>query len=115
MLYIQRGTPPNEAVEGNNNQPHIVWFQEESDDEDIMQQLFIAVEQTLMLETNNLVTAVYACLAAHYIFNLSYHPKSGDFWVFIQERVLDIPSDKYRKRYPSSTSHFTGIARMMKV
>jgi len=30
--------------------------------------------------------------AAHYIFNLAYHAKTGDVWVFIQEKELGIPS-----------------------
>ena len=93
-------------MEAKNNQPHIVWFQD-VDDEDINQQFFIAVEQSLMLETNNLVSAIFACVAAHYVFNLSYNPKAG---LFIQERICEIPS-KGCKRHASTVSHFSGIAR----
>ncbi len=67
-----------------------------------------SLEQTLMLESTNLIVAVFSVIAAHYIFNLSYHLKSGDFWVFIQERMMGIPSKK-TKRHPSSATHFTGI------
>lgn len=65
-----------------------------------------------MLEANNLVAAVFACMAAHYIFNLSYHAKTGDVWLFVQERILEIPS-KNVKHHPLSVAHFAGIARML--
>ena len=42
------------------------------------------LEQGLMLETSNIVASIF-CVAAHYIFNLAYHAKTGDVWVFIQE------------------------------
>ena len=77
-----------------------------------MQQYFVCVEQELMMESTNIVAAIFFCIAAHYIFNLSYHPKTGDVWLFIQEKVLGIPSKAGVKRHPSSTSHFSGISRI---
>ena len=37
------------------------------------------------------VAAVF-CIAGHYIFNLTYHRKTGDFWLFIQEKILGLLS-----------------------
>lgn len=83
-----------------------------------------------MLECSNIVAAIYFCIAAHYIFNLNYHPKSGtyvnsqhalfqvcwytpgDVWIFVQEKILEIPSKSGIKRHPSSSSHFSGITRI---
>lgn len=66
----------------NKNQSYIVVFKDA--DEDDLQQYFISIEHQLMLESSNILTAVFSCLASHYIFNLSYQRRSGDFWVFIQ-------------------------------
>ena len=68
----------------------------------------------MMLETNSLMSAVFGCIAAHYIFNLSYHEKTGEFWTFIQEKVIEIPS-KTQKKNPSISSHFSGISRMFSI
>ena len=60
----------------------------------------------MMLETNSLMSAVFGCIAAHYIFNLSYHEKTGEFWTFIQEKVIEIPSKEKptQKKNPSISS-----------
>ncbi len=103
-----------EAAERNNNQPHIVVFSDQDDayDDRLAEQHFVCVEQDLMMETSTIMSAIFFCIAAHYIFNLSYHPKAGDVWVFIQEKVLGIPSKTGVKRHPSSMTHFSGISRV---
>ena len=99
-------------MERGNGQPHIVLFCDDNDAaEETLKQYFIAVEGQLMMETMNLTTAIFLCLAAHYIFNLSYHAKTGDVFLFLQDKVLEIPSKAGVKRHPSSTSHFSGILR----
>ena len=108
---MQRGTPPNEATEKENNQPHIVLFKDD-DDEGVLNQCFISIEQQLMMESSNVVSAVFLCIAAHYIFNLSYHRKSGDVWLFIQEKILHLQSKAGLKPHPSTVSNFSGIQRV---
>lgn len=56
--------------------------------------------------------AIFLCLAAHYVFNIEYHPKAKDVWEFIQENVLDISSKGNKKRNATSSTHFSGIKRM---
>lgn len=75
IYCIQRGTPPAEAMEKNNNQPHIIMF---SDEDEPINQYFVAVEQKLMMESSCITAAIFFTVAAHYIFNLSYHPKGGN-------------------------------------
>jgi hypothetical protein len=60
-----------EVMEKDNNQPHIVLLSDQ--DEDDLDQFFICVEQNLMLECSNLISAIFFCIGAHYIFNLNYH------------------------------------------
>ena len=105
------GTPPNKATEKENNQPHIVLFKDD-DDEGVTNQYFISIEQQLMLESSNVVSAVFLCVASHYIFNLSYHRKSGKIWLFIQEKILRLQSKLGLKRHPSTVCHFSGIQRV---
>ncbi len=67
-------------MEPGNSQPYILWFKGEIEEHGVSQQLFIVVEQHMMLETNSLMSAVFGCMAAHYIFNLSYqdfHSRKG--------------------------------------
>lgn len=90
----------------------MVLLSDEGDEDILAEQHFISIEQGLMMETSTIMAFVFFCLAAHYIFNLSYHPKSGDVWVFIQEKVLGIPSKAGLKRHPSAHTHFSGISRM---
>ena len=99
-------------MEKGNNQPHMVLFSDEEDEDCLAEQHFISVEQGLILETSTIVASVFFCIAAHYIFNLSYHTKTGDVWVFIQEKVLGVPSKAGTKRHPSNLTHFSGISRM---
>ena len=98
-------------MEKGNNQAHMVLFSDVEDENCLAEQHFISVEQGLMLETSNIVASIFFCVAAHYIFNLAYHAKTGDVWVFIQE-VLGIPSKAGVKRHPSNLTHFSRISRM---
>ena len=63
-------------MEKSNNQPHIILFSD-PDDDCLTKQYFICVEQDLMLESSSIISAIFFALAAHYVFNLSYHPKTG--------------------------------------
>ena len=76
------------------------------------QQFFICVEHNLMIECSNIAAAIFFCVAAHYIFNLTYNRKANDVWVFIQEKVLGLPSKAGVRRSPSTISHFSGITRV---
>ena len=75
-----------------------------------MQQYFISVEQQLIMESISLVSAIFLCVAAHYVFNLSYHRKTGDVWLFFQEKILGLQSKAGVKRHPSGSAHFSGIS-----
>lgn len=65
-----------------------------------------------MMETSTLVSSIFFAIAAQYIFNLTYHRKSGDVWIFIQEKVVGLASKIGTKRSPSAMSHFSGIQRV---
>ena len=108
-LFVQHGTTPDEAV-GAYTQPYIVHFKDIDDDENCLQQYFILVEHSLMLETHSFTSAVFAAIASYYVFNLSYHNtcKCADFWTFIQEYVLDL-SAKGSKKSPTVLQLFTPL------
>ena len=107
---MQRGTPPSEATLKYNNQPHLVKFQDEDEG---LSQYFIAVEQKLMLECSTLSAALFFGMVAHYIFNLEYHSKVKGVWLFLQDKVFQLPSsDKGGKHSPSCIAHITGISRV---
>jgi len=65
-----------------------------------------------LFECKDLATAVLLLVAAFYIFNLSYNAKAVNFYKFIQEKVIGIPSDKLDKvKSPVALSHISGICR----
>ena len=104
---MQKGTPLTEALEIVNAQPYIIWFQEEDDDDNIGQRLFVVVEREMMLETDSLTTAVFGCVAAHYIFNIAYHEETGDFWYPGENFWNSI--EVLQKKILPTTSHFSAI------
>ena len=59
-----------------------------------------------MTEANDFKTSILLLLAVHYIFNLSYNIKARDFFLFLQEKVLTIPSDIHTKcKLPIGLAH----------
>ena len=64
----------------------------------------------MLCECRDLPTAVLLVLASYYIFNLAYTAKATNFYRFIQEKLLGIPSDDKMKS-PIAVSHFNGITR----
>ena len=111
-FYAQSGTPPSELADKDNNQPHIVVVQQDEYD-----QYFLAIEQSLIMESRDVAGAVFFLLASHYVFNLSYHSKCADLLTFLQERVAKIPSfeasrKKRKEKSPVALSHVNGITRV---
>ena len=51
-------------------------------------------------------------LAAHYIFILTYHKKNRDVWLFVQERVLGLPSKARVKHLLITCSTWHTIRRV---
>ena len=77
---MQRGTPVEEAIDTNNSYPHIVRFVDAAGD--ILPSHFIAVEQELVMECRSIDSALFLLIAAHFVFNMEYHPKVKDFFFF---------------------------------
>ena len=88
-LFFQRGTPAEEAIDRQNNQPHIVRFVDACSD--IPPTYFIAVEQQLLMECRNIQSAVFLMLATYYVFNIEYCAKVKDVLYYLQDRVLGFP------------------------
>ena len=70
---------------------------------------FISVEKTLILESSNIFGEVFYWMAAHYIFNVQYHPKASSILLFLQEKVFSLPSNSVQ-RTPTIMTHVSGIA-----
>lgn len=102
---MQNGTPPSEAPDRENNQPHIVAIER-----DEYYQYMIAVEQSLILDCTEITTALFLLLATHYVFNLSYHMKADEFFTFIQEKIAKIAIDKEAKKRPVAATHVNEIS-----
>ena len=103
---MQRGTPPEEAVDQSNNHRHIIQFFD-SADSDFSPQYFIAVEQSLLVQCKTMKIALFSLLAVHYIFDIEYHYCVKDFYRFVQENLFEIPDTS--KRSVTLSNVFTGI------
>ena len=66
-----------------------------SDNDDITPTYYIAIEQELIVECSNLTKALFCLLAVHYVFDLTYHERVKDFFLFLQEKVMEISSEGY--------------------
>ena len=60
----------------------------------ILSQYFISIRKTLLFECQDLPTSVLMLLASYYIFNLAYTARANNFYRFIQEKFIGIPSDE---------------------
>ena len=86
---MQRGTPPEEAADSTNNQPHIVQFIDTSD-ANFSPQYFIVIEQAVFIECKTMTNAIFTLFAVHYVFNLEYNVRVKDFFRFVQEYLMSI-------------------------
>ena len=83
---MQRGTPDSEAIDLENNQPYILKLFDA--DSDIASQYFIVIEQSLMIECSNMMSALFSLFAVHYVFNIQYHTRLKDFFQLIEDKVI---------------------------
>ena len=105
--YFQRGSPPSDGIDKGTNQPHIVCFVDS--DSDIAPQIFIAIEGHLVIECENLPSAIYSMVAAHYVFDIQYNPRVNDVQLYLQEQVLGV-ADPLLKKSALYSSVISGIA-----
>ena len=62
------------------------------------------------MECSNVAGALFYLIASHYIFNVSYHSKVYDVLRFIQEKIVNIPSDTSKNtKSPVALSYVNGI------
>ena len=86
----------------------------DEEDEDSIQQHFICVEQELILETSNILAAIFFCIAAHYIFNLEYNKYYyKDAAMFIQEFIFELPECDTRLKKQSYLTVVTELKNLM--
>lgn len=81
-----------------------------SDPEEDINQYFIAIEQTLIMQTQNLVSAIFFVVAAHYIFNMNYHPKLKDLMTFLQVKMAGLKDERHKWGAVVGT-HVNGLSR----
>ena len=63
----------------------------------LLPQYFVAIEQQLRIECKNLERAIFTMLAAHYIFNMEYHPMVKNVFYLLQEKVFELPDTTFKK------------------
>lgn len=87
QLYLtQRGQVIEECCV--ENEPQIIRYMDA--DDEIPAQYVVAVEKQAFLQCSNLLSAVYALFSVHYIFNIEYHPRVKDFYLFMQNKCFII-------------------------
>ena len=95
-------------MDPSNNHPHILQFLDEDDD---IVQFFVAVELSILYECPSLTDSVYLLLAIHYVFNMKYNDSVNDVFLFFQEKILELPIDKYgNKKSPTYENFMAALA-----
>lgn len=81
-------------------------------DLDILPRYHIAVEQVLLLECRSLIHALYCLLAVHYVFNIKYHSRAEDFFLFLFEKVMGINEAGNQRKKKKSASYLSATSAM---
>ena len=93
----------------SNSHPYIVRLFD--GDESILPAHSVVVEQDVTVKCPNFIMALYCVFSIHYVFNISYHGKLHDIFLFLQEVVFQIP-EKQCKRSAALSSFSAAIAAL---
>ena len=72
----------------NMNHPLIIRYVDA--DDEILPYYIIAVEKEAMMQCQSLSGAMYTLFVVHYFFNMEYHTRVKDFYLFIQKNCFMI-------------------------
>ena len=86
---------PVTYVDSFNSHPYIVRLF--SAGESVGSTYQVIVEQQIVTSMKDLSTALYVVFSLHFIFNISYHGKTNDLYLFLQEIVFGMPSEIKKK------------------
>ena len=100
-------------IDSSNNFPYIMKVVDRM--EDTADKYLIIAEQTVLFESHELVTSLFHLLSVYYIFNIQYNPKSDLLLLFLQEKVLGLPSADTRQKSPKYLSFVSAIDCFLKL
>ena len=86
MYFIQKGEVIEECCV--ENQPQIICYIDA--DDEITAQYIVVVEKQTFCQCATLLGAVYTLFSLHYVFNIEYHPRVKDFYLFVQNKCFCI-------------------------
>lgn len=95
VVILQNSTSFSEYVDLSNSHPYIVRLYEA--DESVSPSYKIIIEQQVITSTADLTAALYVLFAVHFVFNITYHSKVSDLYLFLQEVVFGMPSEVKKK------------------
>ena len=94
MLHFHRGvTPPEEVMNKDTNQPHLLRMI----DNELPSQYFIATEQVIHMEVSSIDKGLFLLLGLHYVYDMQYHHRLKDFFLFIEDKLLCISTPSCKK------------------
>ena len=93
-ILFQNSTSIKECRDTTNSHPYIIrWYN--GDRPTAMYKIF--VEQEDLAKCYDLTTGFYITFSYHYIFNISYHSRVQDVFLFLQEMVFCMPLQNQKK------------------
>ena len=93
----------------SNVHPYIVTLKDHN--EDLPSQYFVIFGSELIVECNSLTSALFGLFALHYVFDMNYHPRTNDSFLFIEEKIMRIQCSK--KKSTGYTSITTGVSTFL--
>ena len=98
--------PPSDVIDTSNNFPHIIRIVDET--QEMCDRYFIAVEQALLLECRDLVSALFHLVTVHYVFNIKYNSRAENLLYFLQEKIMSLDESSGR-RNPKYSSFLAAV------
>lgn len=67
------------------------------------------------METNSLFDAIYALVAVHYVYNVVYHSRVRNLFLFLEEKMLKLTSIYRSSKNANYETVVTGIESFLNV
>ena len=78
-----------EEICSDVNHPLIVRVIDSDDEVDAS--YIIVIEKKPLLVCNTILSAIFTLFAVHYVFDIEYHEKVKDFYLFLEDKIFNVP------------------------
>ena len=85
---LQRGVQVEEIC-SDTDHPLIVRV---IDSDEVDASYIIVIEKNPLLVCSAILSAIFTLFAVHYVFDIEYHEKAKDFYLFLEDKIFNVKS-----------------------